>query len=229
MITRDRSSWWRVRVAGKRTETLPCRQHICPTDLQIICQVLFCFIQKPTNFHFWRSRITDSRPFAVCSTDQCVPLPGQEEQEASIRSIDIQEPNSIWTVVARKNNVCSSSSVYSRFTLWFFHFSHVISERPPTEDDGFGFDFKFLARSIISTTDTICFAVVVCKDAHHFRVVGDTGSFFGCSECDTGSSPCVVVLSFVKHLNILDVFIQLRKFTSCPFVKHEMRRWAGKS
>mmetsp|Transcript_51209 Transcript_51209/g.76504 ORF Transcript_51209/g.76504 Transcript_51209/m.76504 type:complete len:203 (+) Transcript_51209:926-1534(+) len=161
VIATDWCTWWCVWIGRQWPVSLPCRQDIGSSYLDISRQILLNFIQQPFNFFFGRSIVRACRFFSIRRSYQSMSLPWQKEEKPSIGRVNVQHTNSTGTIVGRQNDMSPSSCRNRCCCICIFQFAQGIRKGTTCKHNGLGHNFKFFSRQIVATFNSNCFLLVV--------------------------------------------------------------------
>mmetsp|Transcript_15186 Transcript_15186/g.48352 ORF Transcript_15186/g.48352 Transcript_15186/m.48352 type:complete len:390 (+) Transcript_15186:1152-2321(+) len=107
---RPRGGVW---VHGERAPPAPGRKHVSAADAHVRREVLFHLIQDPLDLILGGGRATPGLAFAIGGSNDGMVLPRQEEEEAAIRGVDVEQAHRRGRKVSREDDVSACGPIHS--------------------------------------------------------------------------------------------------------------------
>ncbi len=217
-----------VGIARERPPSPPRAEHVAPTDLQILRQILLALLEHPLYLLLGGVRQRLGRSLLVGRADDDASLPGEEEEESTVARVVIEQSHVLGGVVPGQDDVRPRRPHHRRV-----HGSgrpvlllpQRVRERPPGEYHVPRSYVEPVPRRPIDGSHPRYPSVVVEYRVGHLDVIRDVRPVPRRAKGDGDVRPGVVVLTLVEDRAVLDVLlVQLRELDAAARGSHDVTR-----
>mmetsp|Transcript_33233 Transcript_33233/g.87403 ORF Transcript_33233/g.87403 Transcript_33233/m.87403 type:complete len:207 (+) Transcript_33233:1403-2023(+) len=201
VVTRDRRTRRRVRVAVQRPPALPRREHIRAAEADVRREASRSLVDEVLDLVLADVRRGDSVALLVRRTDDRRAQPWQEVHGRTTRGAQLGKAHATWGEVAWQHDVAARGGSHGLLSLGVVHLAHGVEEGARGQHDRLCLHCELLTSHFVdalNARDCRTLGPAIHK-ASHLDVVGNRGALQGRGEGDGRTSACIVVHCLAVH------------------------------